>query len=82
MKKVQPVYPQNALRLRLQGTVEIAATISKTGDVINVKQIGGDQYLGRAAETAVRQWKYKPYMLDGRPVEIQTQISVEFKLPS
>jgi len=82
VKKVQPVYPQNALRLRLQGTVEIAATISKTGDVINVKQIGGDQYLGRAAETAVRQWKYKPYMLDGRPVEIQTQISVEFKLPS
>ncbi|HEY1799885.1 MAG TPA: TonB family protein [Terriglobales bacterium] len=82
VKKVQPVYPQAALRMRTQGTVEIAATISKTGEVTNLKQISGDQYLGRAAETAVRQWKYKPYMLDGRPVEIQTQISVEFKLPS
>ena len=82
VKKVQPVYPQAALHMRTQGTVEIAATISKTGEVTNVKQISGDQYLGRAAETAVRQWKYKPYMLDGRPVEIQTQISVEFKLPS
>jgi TonB family protein len=82
MKKVQPVYPANALRMRTQGTVQIAATISKTGDVTNVKQVSGDQTLGRAAETAVRQWKYKPYMLDGHPVEIQTQISVEFKLPS
>ena|SRR6185312_4818128 len=81
VKKVQPVYPANALRMRTQGTVEIAATISKTGEVTNVKQVSGDQTLGRAAETAVRQWKYKPYMLDGRPVEIQTQISVEFKLP-
>lgn len=82
VKKVQPTYPANALRMRTQGTVQIAATISKTGDVTNVKQVSGDQTLGRAAENAVRQWKYKPYMLDGRPVEIQTQISVEFKLPS
>jgi TonB family protein len=82
VKKAQPVYPANALRMRTQGTVQIAATISKTGDVTNVKQVSGDRTLGRAAEDAVRQWKYKPYMLDGRPVEIQTQISVEFKLPS
>lgn len=82
IKKVQPTYPSTALRLRIQGIVQLAATITKNGDVANLKQLSGDPNLGHAAEDAVRQWKYKPYLLDGRPVEIQTQISVEFKLPS
>lgn len=82
IKKVQPVYPSVSLRLRVQGVVQLAATISKDGSVTNVKQVSGDPNLGHAAEDAVRQWKYKPYMLDGRPVEIQTQISVDFKLPN
>jgi periplasmic protein TonB len=82
IKRIQPVYPSMALRLRIQGTVQLAATVSKDGDVTNVKQISGDHNLGQAAIEAVRQWKYKPYLLDGKPTEVQTQISVDFKLPS
>jgi protein TonB len=81
IKKVQPVYPSTSQRLRIQGIVQLAATISKNGDVTNVKVLSGDPNLGRAAVDAVKQWKYKPYMLDGHPLEVQTQISVEFKLP-
>ena len=82
VKKIQPVYPSTAMRLRIQGTVQLAATISKDGSVTNVKQTSGDPNLGRAAMDAVKQWKYKPYVLDGHPVEVQTTISVDFKLPS
>jgi TonB family protein len=81
VKKVQPVYPMNALRLRLEGAIEIVATVSKTGDITTVKSLGGDPQLARAAIEAVRQWKYKPYLLNGEPVEIETQVTVNFKLP-
>jgi TonB family protein len=81
VKKVQPIYPTNALRLRLEGAIEIVATVSKTGDITAVKSLGGDPQLARAAIEAVRQWKYKPYLLNGEPVEIETQVTVNFKLP-
>jgi TonB family protein len=81
LKKVQPRYPANALRLRLEGAVDLMATISTHGDISAVKVLTGDQQLARAAVDAVKQWKYKPYLLNGTPVEIQTQITVKFKLP-
>lgn len=81
VKKVPPVYPQQAMQMRIQGAVQIAATISKTGNVSNLKLVNGDPILGRAAMDAVKQWKYKPYYLDSEPVEIQTQVTVNFKLP-
>jgi protein TonB len=81
IKKIQPTYPSNALRLRIEGPVQLLATISKKGDISAVKIISGDPTLARAATDAVKQWKYKPYLLDGSPVEIQTQITVNFKLP-
>ncbi|HEV2399416.1 MAG TPA: TonB family protein [Candidatus Sulfotelmatobacter sp.] len=81
-KKVAPVYPASALRMRIEGTVDLTATISKTGDITQVKQLSGDKQLGAAAITAVKQWKYKPYLLNGEPVEIQTQVTVNFKLPN
>ena len=81
MKKVQPVYPRNAIFMRLEGSVELMATISKTGDISHVKVLSGDSQLTRAAADAVKQWKYKPYLLNGEPVEIQTQVTVNFKLP-
>ncbi len=81
IKKVQPAYPTNALALRLEGSVELLATISKTGDITHVKVLSGEQQLTRAASDAVKQWKYKPYLLNGEPVEIQTQITINFKLP-
>ncbi len=81
IKKVQPTYPEQARQMGLEGRVELQANISKTGSITGVKQISGDATLGRAAMDAVRQWKYKPYYLSGVPVEIQTQITVNFKLP-
>jgi TonB family protein len=81
-KKVSPVYPPNALRLRIEGTVELMATISKSGDITLVKVVSGDSQLSKAAADAVKQWKYKPYLLNGEPVEIQTQVTIKFKLPN
>ena len=81
MKKVQPTYPRNALLMRTEGAVELLATISKTGDISHIKVLSGDSQLTRAAAEAVKQWKYKPYLLNGEPVEIQTQVTINFKLP-
>ncbi len=81
IKKVQPVYPRNALFMHLEGSVELMATISKSGDISHVKVLSGDSQLTRAAADAVKQWKYKPYLLNGEPVEIQTQVTINFKLP-
>jgi periplasmic protein TonB len=81
VKKVQPLYPPQARQIRLEGKVELQAKISKSGSISGVKQISGDSVLGRAAMDAVRQWKYKPYFLNGEPVEVETQVTVNFKLP-
>lgn len=81
LKRVQPVYPTLALQLRVEGPVELEATVTKDGSTSNIKVVKGDAMLSRAAVDAVRQWKYKPYLLDGQPVELQTQITVNFKLP-
>lgn len=81
MKKVQPVYPRSAMTMHVEGVVELAATISKTGDIASVKVLKGDSQLTRAAVDAVKQWKYKPYLLNGEPVEITTQVTISFKLP-
>jgi periplasmic protein TonB len=80
-KRVQPVYPSTALRMRIEGSVQLLATISKTGNITSIKVESGEPLLTRAATDAVKQWKYKPYLLNGEPVEIQTQITVDFKLP-
>ena len=82
LKRVQPHYPAQAMQMRIQGPVQLQATISKTGDITNLKVVSGDGILARAAQEAVKQWKYKPYYLNGDPVEIQTQILVNFKLPN
>jgi periplasmic protein TonB len=81
VKKVAPSYPQRALAMRIQGAVELLATISKDGNVTDVKLLSGDTMLARSAMDAVKQWKYKPYYLDDKPLEIQTQITVNFKAP-
>jgi TonB family protein len=81
IKKVQPNYPASALRMHVEGSVQLLATIAKTGNITSVKVISGETVLAKAAMEAVKQWKYKPYYLNGEPVEIQTQITVNFKLP-
>ncbi len=79
--KVPPSYPAQALQARIQGAVVLQANITKDGSITGIKLLSGDSLLARAAVAAVKQWKYKPYFLDGNPVEIQTQITVNFKLP-
>jgi protein TonB len=81
IKKVPPAYPGNALRMRIEGTVELIATISKDGTITHIKVVSGDAQLTKSATDAVKQWKYKPYLLNGEPVEIQTQVTINFKLP-
>jgi len=82
IKKVPPTYPPSALRMRIEGKVELLATISKDGDISHIKVLSGDSQLTKAASDAVSKWKYKPYLLNGEPVEIQTQVTVNFKLPT
>ena len=81
IKKVQPTYPPAAIRMHLEGSVQLLATIGKTGNITAVKVQGGEPLLAQAALDAVKQWKYKPYYLNGDPVEIQTQVTINFKLP-
>lgn len=82
LKRVQPVYPSQARQARIEGTVELLATIGKDGSIKDVKVVSGPPILGKVAVDAIRQWKYKPYYLNGDPVEVQTQIALNFKLPN
>lgn len=80
-KRVQPIYPHTAMQMRIAGAVQLQAVINKEGGISSVKVLSGDPILAHAAVDAVKQWKYKPYMLNDEAVEIQTQITVNFKLP-
>jgi periplasmic protein TonB len=80
LKKVQPKYPSEARKQHVQGSVLIQVLISKTGEVTNPKVISGDELLAPSAVEAVTQWKYKPYTLNGQPIEVETQIIINFQL--
>src|ERR1022692_2180794 len=82
VKKPQPTYPVEAMHMHIEGAVQLSASITKNGDIAAVKILSGDPQLARAAVDAVKRWKYQPYLLNGEPVEIQTQITVNFKLPN
>ena len=80
VKKVPPHYPEEARRQHIQGTVILQAKISKEGDVAELSVISGDPMLVEEAMKAVKKWKYKPYLLQGRAMEVETQIQVNFTL--
>jgi periplasmic protein TonB len=80
VRRVNPVYPPLARQARIQGTVILQAEISKEGTIQNLQLISGHPMLAPAAIEAVKQWKYKPYLLNGEPVEVETQIQVNFTL--
>ncbi len=80
IRKVAPAYPPLARQARIQGTVILQAEISKEGSIINLQLISGHPMLAPAAIEAVKQWKYKPYLLNGEPVEVETQVQVNFTL--
>jgi periplasmic protein TonB len=78
--RVSPDYPDAWKREGIQGTVHLRATIAKDGTVQDITVLDGDSHLAKAAETAVRKWRYKPKMVDGEPVEVQITIAVVFAL--
>jgi len=80
LQKVTPVYPPIAKAARVQGTVVLQATISKTGSIENLKVVSGPAMLQQAALDAVRQWRYRPYLLNNEPVEVDTTVNVIFSL--
>ena len=80
IQKTSPVYPQIAREARVSGTVVIQATISKMGTIDNLRVVSGPTMLRQAALDAVKTWRYKPYMLDGEPVDVETTVSVNFTL--
>ena len=80
IRKIQPAYPPLARQARIQGNVLLQAEISKEGTIENLRLISGHPMLAPAAIEAVKQWKYKPYILNGEPVEVDTQITVIFSL--
>jgi len=80
--RVEPSYPPLAKAARIQGEVVLSAIISVNGDIQNLQLVSGHPMLVPAAITAVRQWRYKPYLLNGQPVEVETTITVIFSLTS
>jgi protein TonB len=80
IQKTQPVYPPIAKAARVSGTVVIQATISKTGTIEGLKVVSGPAMLQQAAIDAVRSWRYRPYLLNNEPVEVETTVNVIFTL--
>jgi TonB family protein len=80
VKKVSPHYPEAARRDRIQGLVVLQAVIGTNGNVEHLKVVSGHPALTAAAIDAVKQWKYKPYQLNGQPVQVETAITVRFEL--
>jgi protein TonB len=80
LRKIEPQYPPMAKVAHIQGDVLLAATISKSGVIENLHVVSGHPILAQAAMDAVKQWKYKPYLLNGEPVEVETTVKVTFHM--
>ena len=80
VKKVQPIYPEDARYNRIEGSVVLKAEIDTEGNVQDLALVSGPPSLVRAAIEAVKQWKYKPYFLNGTPVNVETQVTIIFTL--
>jgi protein TonB len=78
--RVQPSYPTLARQARIQGSVQLRAVISKNGTIGNLSILGGHAMLVASAIEAVKQWRYRPYLLNGEPIEVETEITVNFML--
>ncbi len=80
LHRVQPAYPPLARAAHVSGTVQLQATIGRDGSIQNLRVISGHPMLAPAAVQAVKQWKYKPYLLNGEAVEVETTVTVNFNL--
>jgi len=80
IRKVIPPYPALPKAAHVEGTVVLAATISKDGTIVNLRVVSGPAMLQQAALDAVSQWRYRPYLLNGQPVDVETTVNVIFTL--
>jgi protein TonB len=80
LQKTTPMYPPIAKAARVSGTVVLQATISKSGTIQNLRVISGPAMLTQSAMDAVKTWRYRPYLLNNEPVEVDTTINVIFSL--
>jgi protein TonB len=80
--RVEPAYPPLAKQARIQGVVVLTAIIGKDGNVQNLQVVSGHPLLAPAAIEAVKQWRYKPFLLNGQPVEVETTVTVNFHVRS
>jgi protein TonB len=78
--RIEPVYPPLARATRTQGAVTLHATISRDGVIENLQLVGGHPLLVPAALDAVKQWRFRPYVLNGQPIEVETEITINFIL--
>ena len=81
LHQVAPVYPKAAKFQRIEGPVTLQAIVNEDGSVQDVKVVSGEPLLAHAAQQAVAQWRYSPYLLNGKPVSMRAEITVQFKLP-
>ena len=81
VKRVDPQYPPLAIQQRLDGPVVLQVIVNKDGSIRDVKLVRGYFVLGRAAFDAVKQWRYKPYAPNGKAIDFQTNVTVNFKFP-
>lgn len=82
VKKIPPDYPLEAKLVRLEGTVVLHAVIDRSGEVAQVNAVSGPPLLESAAVDAVKQWQYRPYSMNGQPVDVETTVEVVFALDS
>jgi periplasmic protein TonB len=80
IRRVEPIYPPLAKQIRREGRVELRAIISATGTIESLEVISGDPLLIQSALAAVREWHYRPTILNGRPIEVDTRITVIYTL--
>jgi len=78
--RVEPQYPAVAKAMGIQGQVVLAAVISREGSIEKLQPLSGHPFLVKAALDAVRQWRYRPYILNGEPIEVDTRVTVNFTL--
>jgi periplasmic protein TonB len=78
--RVEPIYPRLAIQTRREGSVELHAVISTDGSIQSLQVLSGDPLLIQSALAAVREWRYRPTILDGQPVEVDTRITVVYTL--
>jgi protein TonB len=82
VSRVEPTYPPMAKMARVQGQVVLHAVISREGTIENLRVVSGHPMLIQSALDAVKQWRYKPYLLNNEPVEVETEVVVDFRLTS